>query len=48
MSWDYLNSEEEEEEEEVVVVVVVKKAFLQISETEKALRKTIDNYRPSV
>lgn len=42
MSWDYLNSEEEE------VVVVVKKAFLQISETEKALRKTIDNYRPSV
>ena len=38
MSWDYLNSESEE----------VKKAFLQISETEKTLRKAIDNYRPSV
>ena len=38
MSWDYLNSENEE----------VKKAFSRISETEKALRKAIDNYRPSV
>ena len=38
MSWDFLNSESEE----------VKKAFSQISETEKALRKAIDNYRPSV
>ena len=36
MSWDYLNSENEE----------VKKAFSRISETEKALRKAIDNYRP--
>ena len=38
MSWDFLNSESEE----------VKKDFSQISETEKALRKAIDNYRPSV
>ena len=38
MSWDYLNSENEE----------VKKAFSRISETEKALRKALDNYRPSV
>ena len=38
MSLDYLNSENEE----------VKKAFSRISETEKALRKAIDNYRPSV
>ena len=38
MSWDFLNSESEE----------VKKAFSQISETEKALRKALDNYRPSV
>lgn len=36
MSWDFLNSESEE----------VKKAFSQISETEKALRKARDNYRP--
>ena len=38
MSWDFLNSESEE----------VKKVFSQISETEKALRKALDNYRPSV
>ena len=38
MSWDFLNSESKE----------VKKAFSQISETEKALRKALDNYRPSV
>ena len=38
MSWDYLNSERED----------VKRAFSQISETEKALRKALDNYRPSV
>ncbi len=38
MSWDYLNSESDE----------VKRAFSQISETEKALRKALDNYRPSV
>lgn len=38
MSWDFLNSESEE----------VKKAFSQISETEKALRKALDNYRPLV
>ena len=38
MSWDYLNSESEE----------VKRAFSQINETEKALRKVLDNYRPSV
>ena len=38
MSWDFLNSESEE----------VKRAFSRISETEKALRKVLDNYRPSV
>lgn len=38
MSWDYLNSESEE----------VRKAFSQIEEAEKALRKAMDNYRPSV
>ncbi|MCR9012652.1 helix-turn-helix domain-containing protein [Gabonibacter chumensis] len=38
MSWDYLNSESEE----------VKKAFSQIRDTERALQKAIDNYRPSV
>lgn len=38
MSWDFLNSESEE----------VKRAFSQISEMEKALRKSLDNYRPSV
>ena len=38
MSWDFLNSESDE----------VKRAFSQISETEKALRKALDNYRPSV
>lgn len=38
MPLDYLNSESEE----------VKKAFSQISDTERALQKTMDNYRPSV
>ena len=38
MSWDFLNSENEE----------VKRAFSQISETEKALREAIDNYHSSV
>ena len=38
MSWDYLNSESEE----------VKKAFSQIRDTERALQKAMDNYRPSV
>lgn len=38
MSWDYLNSDSEE----------VRKAFSQIEEAEKALRKAMDNYRPSV
>ena len=35
---DYLNSESEE----------VKKAFSQIRDTERALQKAIDNYRPSI
>ncbi len=38
MSWDYLNSESEE----------VKRAFSQIRDTERALQKAMDNYRPSV
>lgn len=38
MSWDYLNSESEE----------IKRVFSQIMETEKALQKALDNYRPSV
>lgn len=38
MPLDYLNNESEE----------VKKAFSQIRDTERALQKAIDNYRPSV
>lgn len=38
MPLDYLNNESEE----------VKKAFSQIRDTERALQKAMDNYRPSV